>query len=206
MMDNPIVFYPTSILLLITLLFSSMEDFKYHRISKKYVLICLIIVMVYNNVIGSTVEATICLILTLGLFSTFTFLSKGGFGFGDTLILASLGWYIGNLIHLEYFFMILGFSMLILGAYFVIINHKQNHKGWKKIFNNIMNVKVEDLKPGMILATDYFMKGLTEKEIEQTKQNHPLGYIIKIKQAYPFIPVIFVSFLCYVIVYVNYFQ
>lgn len=205
MIANSILFYVSSILLLLTLFFSSMEDFRYHRISKKYVLICLIVVMVYNNLIGGSVEATICLILTLGLFSAFTFFSKGGFGFGDTLILASLGWYIGNLLYLQYFFVIIGFAMLILGSYFVVINHKQNHKGWKKIFNNIINVKVSDLKPGMILENDYFMKGLTEKEIIDLQKRTDINIFIRIKQAYPFIPVIFISFLCYVVIYVNYF-
>jgi hypothetical protein len=89
--------------------------------------------------------------------------------------------------------------MLILGAYFILKNHKQNGKGFKNIFTKTMLVPTNELKPGMILAHDYFMKGLTEKEIEELKKT--CNSTIMIKQAYPFIPVIFMSFLMYVIVY-----
>jgi Flp pilus assembly protein protease CpaA len=198
-MNYDFTFAVASLLLIVTLFFSSREDWKYHRISKKYVLIVLLTVMVYNNVAGSTIEATVCFLLTLGIFSAITFASRGGFGFGDTMILGALGWFIGNLKHLQYYFLILVFYMLLLGGYFVTINYKQNHKGWKLFFNNKIFVPVEKLKPGMILCDDYFMKGLTENEIKewQRKSN---GDTLCIKQAYPFIPVIFVSFLIYVAV------
>lgn len=195
-----LAFFISAVALLLTLFFSSKEDIKYHRISKKYVIICFIIVIIYNNIVGASVEKTIAFSLTLGLFSAFTFLSRGGFGFGDSLLLGSLGWFIGNLLYLQYFFVVLGFCMLILGAYFIIKNHKQNGKGFKNIFIKNTLVHVNDLKPGMILANDYFMKGLTEKEIEELKKT--CDTTIPIKQAYPFIPVIFLAFLLYVIAYI----
>lgn len=191
-----------SILLLLTLYFSSVEDMKYHRISKKYVLACFLIVIFYNNYVGGSVEATVSFLLTLGLFSGITFLSKGGFGFGDTIIIAALGWFIGDMIHLQYFYLTLGFSALILGGYFVIINHKNNHKGASLFLNDKQFIKVSKLKPGMILCKDYFMKGLTEKDIEEIQKNNESDNAICIKQAYPFIPVIFMSFLIYVIMIV----
>lgn len=197
-----LAFAIASILLLLTLYFSSVEDMKYHRISKKYVLACFLIVIFYNNYIGGSVEATISFLLTLGLFSAITFFSKGGFGFGDTIILAALGWYIGNLIHLQYFFITLSFSMLILGCYFVLKNYKQDHKGISLFLNNKQFVKVGKLKPGMILCEDYFMKGLTEKDIEEIQNHNDADIGICVKQAYPFIPVIFLSFLVYVIMIV----
>ncbi len=197
-----LAFAVASLVLLITLFFSSMEDMKYHRISKKYVLICFVTVIFYNNYIGGSVEATISFLLTLGLFSAITFFSKGGFGFGDTIILGALGWYIGSLIHLQYFFITLSFSMLILGGYFVIKNYKSNHKGFSLFLNNKEFVQVKKLKPGMILCEDYFMKGLTEKEIKELQDKNDADVTICIKQAYPFIPVIFLSFLVYVIMMV----
>lgn len=195
----PLVYSICAIALLIALFFSSKEDIKYHRISKKYVIICFIIAIIYNNVIGGRVEATVTFGLTLGLFSAFTFLSRGGFGFGDSMILGSIGWFIGNLRYLQYYFVVLGFCMLILGSYFIIKDHKKNGKGFRNLFIKTMLVPVNELKPGMILAHDYFMKGLTEKEIDELKKVN--DSTILIKQAYPFIPVIFTSFLIYVIVY-----
>jgi len=161
-------------------------------------MLCFIIVIIYNTIVGGTPEKTIAFIISLGIFSGLTFASKGMFGFGDALILGALGWFIGDLIHLEYFFITLVFCMLIIGSYFVVINHKQNHRGWKKLFNNTMFVSIDDLKPGMVLADDYFMKGLTEQEIEDMKKTETNPILVK--QTYPFIPVIFVAFLCYSII------
>jgi len=192
-------FAVASVLLLLTLYFSSVEDMKYHRISKKYVIAVFLIVMIYNNIAGSSVEATVSFLMTLGIFGAITALSRGGFGFGDTIVLGALGWYIGSLIHLQYFFLTLAFSMLILGGYFVVKNHKNNHKKWNLFFNNKEFVKVKNLKVGMILCEDYFMKGLTEKEIEDLQKKNDPDNGICVKQAYPFIPVIFLSFLVYVI-------
>ena len=188
-----------AIALLLVLFFSSKEDIRYHRISKKYVILCFIIVLTYNNIIGGTIEATISFIFTLGLFSAFTFLSRGGFGFGDSLILGAIGWFIGNLRYLQYYFIVLGFCMLLLSAYFIIKNHKQNGKGLKNFFIKTTLVNINELKPGMILADDYFMKGVTEKEIDELKKKNITT--VMVKQAYPFIPVIFLSFLIYTIGY-----
>lgn len=193
----------TTILLLLTLYFSSKEDIKYHRISKKYVIIFFLIVMIYNTITVPSVEKTMAFLITLGIFTGFTFATKGGFGFGDTLILGAIGWFIGDLIHLQYFFITLAFCTLILESYFIITNHKEHRGLRKKLFNNTKIVKVEDLKPGMILANDYFMKGLTEQDIMELKKASDTT--IKIKQAYPFIPIIFASFLLYVMIAIAYY-
>jgi len=198
MIEN-FVYLGATIGLLLTLYFSSVEDMKYHRISKKYVLVFFIIVIFYNNFAGASVEKTLAFIITLVIFSCITFASKGMFGFGDTLIISAIAWFIGDLIYLQYFYLTLCFCSLVIGAYFVLVNHKQNHKGFKKIFNNTMFVDKDNLKPGMVLANDYFMKGLTEKEIDDLKKFND-GPVL-IKQTYPFIPVIFASFLIYVIMY-----
>ncbi len=46
------------------------------------------------------------------------------------------------------------------------------------------------------------MKGLTEKEIKDIQSHNDEDTTICVKQAYPFIPVIFLSFLVYVIMIV----
>lgn len=200
MIPNTIIYSIASILLLLTLYFSSKEDIRYHRISKKYVLICIIIVYIYNILVPGDIEKLLSLLFTFGLFSMITVLSRGGFGFGDTIILGMLGWFIGDMIMLSYFFIVLGFCMLILESYFVYKN-RNNGNGWRGLFPKNKMIQVKDLRPGMILHNDYFMKGLTEKEIEDIRKT--CDTTICIKQAYPFIPVIFISFLLYVFVSLN---
>lgn len=200
MIQNMLAYSIASILLLLTLYFSSKEDIKYHRISKKYVLITIIIVYAYNMCVMGSIEKLLSFIFTFGFFSLITVLSRGGFGFGDTIILGMIGWFIGDLILLSYFFLVLGFVMLMLESYFIYTN-RGNGNGWKGLFPKNKMVQVKDLRPGMILHNDYFMKGLTEKEIEDIRKT--CDTTICIKHAYPFIPVIFTSFLLYVFVSIN---
>ena len=202
-MIDYLAFGIASSLLVVVLALSSREDFRYHRISKKYVLATFFIVIFYNNIVGGSVEATICFLLTLTVFSIITFASKGGFGFGDTLILSAIGWFIGDLIYLQYFFILLVFSMLIFGAYFTIKNRQEKTKIVTTFFKNTSFVNVMDLKAGMTLSNDYFMKGLTEKEIEEYQKLNDDDKMVGIKKAYPFIPVIFLSFLVLVFLILN---
>ena len=201
-MINLIVYLICTLAIIITLFFSSKEDLRYHRISKKYVIIVFIVVLVYNTITGGTVEKTLSFMTTLTIFGCISLISRGQFGIGDTLILGAIGWFIGDMTHLQYYYITLSFCMLILGAYFVIINYKQNGRQLRNIFKINTIVDVENLEPGMVLANDYFMKGLKENDIEKIKKQNIDE--VAIKQTYPFIPVIFVSFLIYVIIALAY--
>ena len=188
-----------NILLVFPLYFASKEDMKYHRIDKKYVIWILFTVFIYTLLSREyAVERTFSFLITLGLFSGITFFSHGGFGFGDTLILASLGWYIGSTLHLSYFYITLVVVMIFWGIYQIRTTKKMNdeEKGYKKYFKMTKIIPIDKVVPGMIQAKDYFMKGLNEKEIQKLKDE---GYVyLDIKQAYPFIPVIFITFLIHV--------
>ena len=168
---------------------ASLKDMKYHTIEKNHVLAIMISVMIYVFVVGTSVFATVSFLITLILFGAITLFTRGGFGFGDTIVLAFLGWFIGNPIHLQYFFFIL-VVITLLWTYYMMKNNnnKINIKGKER-------VSVENLKPGMILANDYFMNGLTEKDIIRLREE---GHdYLDIKHAYPFIPVIFISFIIF---------
>lgn len=186
--------------MLLILFFASIRDIQYHRIDRNFVLVFLLIVMFYNT-LNPGVEKTLSFFISLGLFGFITLVTKGGFGIGDTLILGCIGWWIGDLKHLQYYLIVLVFATLILEAYFIIKNHEQ--RGLKKIYNNTKFVPVNELKPGMILAKDYFMKGLTEKDITAMKQ--VCNSTVRVKFAYPFIPVIFLSFLVFEIIRIAYY-
>ena len=186
-----------NILIIIPLYYASKEDLKYNRIDKKYVIMIFLIVMAYTMLSTEyAVERTFSFLITLGIFSAMTFFSRGAFGFGDTLILGALGWYIGSLIFLRDFYMILVFTMLVWGAYQIIKNRK-NISGLKQHLKTIHVLPIDKVLPGMILASDYFMTGLTEKDIMELKKD---GYVsLDIKLAYPFIPVIFIAFLIHIV-------
>ena len=190
-----------NLLIVIPLYFASKEDMKYHRIDKKYVVWILLTVLIYTLLTREyVVERTFSLLITLGLFGTITVFSKGGFGFGDTLILAAIGWYIGSLLHLRYFYIILVAVMIIWSIYQVrTTKHVEGKgKGIKRYFEKTKTIPIDQVTPGMILAKDYFMKGLNEKEIKKLKKD---GIVyLEIKQAYPYIPVILITFLIHVVV------
>jgi len=190
-----------NVLLVIPLYFASKEDMKYHRIDKKYVQIVFILVFIFTLLTREyAVERTFSFLITLGIFSALTVFSKGGFGFGDTLILGALGWYIGSLMHLRYFFIILIGVIVLWGLYQIKTtdNEVWDKKGIKKYFEMKKMVPIDKVKPGMILAEDYFMKGLKENEIIDLKKKG-IAYL-NIKQAYPFIPVIFITFILFLFV------
>jgi len=178
----------------IPLYYASKRDIKYHRIDKKYVIAIFLIVLIYTLLSKEyVIERTFSFLITLGIFSGITIISKGGFGFGDTLILAAIGWYIGSLMHLRNFYLILVVVMLGWGTYYILKNRKDKKTSLKDYFKTITVVPISKVIPGMILAKDYFMTGLTEKDIEQLKSE---GYIaLDIKQAYPFIPVILMAYI-----------
>ena len=200
-MNYPLLYLGCVLAILLTLYFSSKEDLKYHRISKKYVIIIFIIVLIYNTIDGPSVDKTFAFMLTVGVFGALSLISRGQFGIGDTLILGALGWFIGNMDHLRYYFIVLVFCILILGTYFVLINYKKNGKKIKKMFKITSTIPITEVEPGMVLADDYFMKGLKEEEIEDLKNKGITK--LTVKQTYPFIPVIFISFLLYVIIIVS---
>lgn len=197
-MNESLLYAIFNILLLIPLYFASKEDMKYHRIDKKYVQIVFILVFIFTLITREyAVERTFSFLITLGIFSALTIFSKGGFGFGDTLILGALGWYIGSLEHLRYFFIILVCVIIFWGIYQIKTTNNEvwDKPGIKKYFEMKKMIPIDKVKPGMILSDDYFMKGLKEDEIAELKEEG-LVYL-DIKQAYPFIPVIFIAFLLF---------
>jgi hypothetical protein len=65
-------------------------------------------------------------------------------------------------------------------------------KGFKK------NISIENVRPGMVLASDNFMHGLTQQDIDQMR--HAGHVTINIKQPFPFIPVIFIAFMVTILI------
>jgi prepilin signal peptidase PulO-like enzyme (type II secretory pathway) len=140
----------------------------------------------------------------LGLQSTYVFLfafilflglavfSKGQFGFGDALVLGALGWYYHTFTAFQTFL----FTLAIVGIPWAI--YWTWHYGKKQGYSNLIRafrktISIDDAQPGMVLAKDRFMNGLTQKDIDKMKQAGSIT--IDVKQPFPFIPVIFIAFL-----------
>jgi len=188
-------------IILTILALGSKEDLKYHRISKKYVMLILVFTLLYTLVYKTYgIERTTAFLIAFTMFGGATLLSKGKFGFGDSVIIASLALYIGKVHELGYFCLILAFTSLVWGSYCILSTRRKNHstKPLRESFNQIDTVPIQNVVPGMILANDYFMEGLNEDDIAKLKRQGLKE--LRIKYAYPYIPVILISFLFYLAV------
>lgn len=186
------------------LVLASKEDLKYNRITKRNTIFILIFTLLYTLVYPTYgIERTVAFVIAFSMFGGMTLLSHGKFGFGDAIIIAALALYIGKVQNLGYFFSILGFTALSWGVICIVNTQLTNKDKTMKqrlrdSFHIVEVVSIENALPGMILFDDYFMTGLTEDEILDLKKKGITS--IKIKRAYPFIPVIFVAFIIYLIV------
>ena len=191
-------------IILFILAWSSKEDLKYNTISKKSVMLILIFTLFYTLVRPTYgIERTISFVIAFSLFGGVTFISRGQFGFGDSIILASLALYIGKVHELGFFFIILAFVSLAWGAWCILhTQYKNKDKTVKQrlrdSFHVIDIVPIDKVVPGMIRSDDYFMTGLTKDDIIKFKKKGIIS--LKIKYAYPFIPCIFIAFILYLII------
>jgi Flp pilus assembly protein protease CpaA len=190
-----------TIAILFVLFYASIEDMRYHRITKRNVFLVLLLVLVFTMFYHTYgIERTATFLIAFGVFGGITILTKGGFGFGDTIILSSIALYIGRVQDFGTYAQILGITTLLWGAYHIIRQRQQNkEKKFTFKFSMIDTIPIDRVIPGMILANDYFMEGLKPGDITDLKRK---GFLtLKIKYAYPYIPVIFFSFLFYLIFY-----
>jgi len=190
-----------TIAIMVVLSYASIEDIRYHRITKRNVFLVLLLVLVFTMFYTTYgIERTTTFLIAFGVFGGITILTRGGFGFGDTIIIASIALYIGRVQEFGTYAQILGITTLIWGAYQIIRQRlRSKEKKFDFRFNMIDVIPIDRVVPGMILATDYFMEGLKPGDITDLKRK---GYTeLRIKYAYPYIPVIYFSFIIYFIFY-----
>jgi len=195
--------YALTAIIVSILVLSSKEDLRYHRISKKYVMLILVFTLLYTVFYKTYgIERTFSFLIAFGMFSGVTILSRGMFGFGDGIIIAALALYIGKVHELGYYFIILAFTSLAWGFYCVIKSRlKEKSPNKKTLLESLRQtdmIPIDKVVPGMILATDCFMEGLNEDDILKLKKKGLRE--IQIKYAYPFIPSILISFVVYLAV------
>jgi len=198
---NLIAQYILTAIILIILAISSREDLKYNRITKRKVMLILIFTMLYTLFYPTYgIERTAAFLIAFIMFGGMTMLSRGKFGFGDSIIIAAIALYIGRVQNLGYFFIILAFVSIGWGAYCLLSTRLKN-KGKtipiREGLNIVDIVPMQNVVPGMILANDYFMCGLTEDDIIELKKKGINE--LRIKYAFAYIPAIFISFILYLI-------
>lgn len=173
------------------LLIMSIDDVKYTRIKAKHVMIFYIMVMTYiviNDLFSP--KTTTSFIIILVTFTCIAYFSKGKFGMGDALLLGALGWYFSGIGKINMFLYVWAGVSILWAVYWIIYFYKKSDirdivLGFKR------KIPITELKAGMILSNDNFVKGITSKEIYDLKQNGVTE--VEIKKPLPYIPVFFVT-------------
>ena len=192
--DIAIVFgYFITFIMLLLMLDMSIDDIKHTRIKAWQVAMVYLLVMIYVSINDLfSPKTTISFLIILVIFTTIAGLSKGKFGMGDALMLGALGWYFASLGKINGF-LYAWIAMSFLWAVFWIIYlwNKSDIRdiviGYKK------TIPITELKEGMILAKDNFVKGLTEKEVIELCNTGAKE--VDVKKPLPYIPCIFLAFL-----------
>lgn len=179
--------------IMITLFYATIEDLRFRRISTHYV-IALYLIVIVSVILGNRIslEATYCFLFSFVIFLVISLVSKGGFGIGDALVIGSLGWYLHDFTTLRTFMFILGVISVIWATSWFIYYKKKHDINF--LTRATMDLPIEQVRPGMVLLEDNFMRGLRQKEIDRMKQSGVLIVSIK-QQPLPFIPVIFLAML-----------
>lgn len=179
-----------TLVIAIILLYASYEDMKNRTIRAFWVVALYLMVSFYSvlsNEIGT--QTTYVFLFTFIIFMLIATISMGQFGYGDALVLGALGWYYHDFETLRLFFFIVGAVCIPWAVYWSII--------YKRKGLNLLGCKtmlpIDDVQPGMVLASDNFMQGLTTKDIDKLRAQGQVT--VSVKQPFPFIPVIFTAFI-----------
>jgi Flp pilus assembly protein protease CpaA len=190
----PIVHAITYITIAIILFYSSLKDFKYRTISRRSVAIVFIIVLAYRLIVGIPAESSFAFLYVFIAFVALAAISRGKFGMGDALLIGAISWQLGSFNEIQQFIYAMVISALVLwGIYFI---KDKNYKNIKESLtgNKITTVPIDKVKIGSVLATDNFMAGLTNFDIENLKKSGVKEIQIK-PQPLPFIPCICFAYL-----------
>jgi len=181
---------------------ASYQDIKSITISREIVIALYILVPVYLYIRDvNYATAGFCFLFTLVTFLCLWFISRKGFGFGDVLVIAALGWMIADFTILRVFLISMGVFSIPWGLFW-LWRYKRNPDLEDMWTGKKTEIDTKNLQPGMVLAEDGFMQGLTEKDVKRIKKQNKRS--IFVKKPMPFIPVVFFTLL-YVTVLISLF-
>ena len=167
---------------------ASYQDIRHVTISYSVVIFLYILVPCYLVTASvDLVAASFCFMFTLLVFVGLWVISFKHFGFGDVLVISALGWMIANFTILRIFLIAMAMFAIPWAVFWFLKQHRDPNieQGWhggKRV------ILTKNLHPGMVLAEDGFMQGLTDADILRIQKNQKT---INVKAPYPFIPVVF---------------
>lgn len=179
-------------LVMVTLMFfMSLDDIKHTRIKAHHVILIYLLVMIYVTINDLfSLNATVSFIILLTVFTPIAGISRGRFGMGDALMIGALGWYFASLGKINLFL----YSWIVMSMFWAIfwIIYLWNKSDIRDIVIGYKKtIPISELKAGMILASDNFVKGLNEEEIKKIKDTGIKQ--VDVKKPLPYIPCIFLA-------------
>lgn len=184
-------------ILLGILFIAGIKDMITRTISKLNVMLVYILGGVYYSLsVYNPMQTTMVFVFSLLIFCGIAFLSRGGFGYGDALVIGGLTIVLGTFPHFQKYLYILGCVSLVWAVFMILWVFRKN--GYHHIsygFKQKFLLPIDEVKPGMVLASDYFMNSLKQFDIDELKKHGTTSLLVK--QPMAFIPVIFFSFLVY---------
>jgi Flp pilus assembly protein protease CpaA len=195
----PIVHAITCITIAIILFYSSLKDFKYRTISRRSVAIVFIIVLAYRLIVGIPAESSFAFLYVFIAFVALAAISRGKFGMGDALLIGAVSWQLGSFNEIQQFIYAMGISGIALWIFYFVKNKEYKNIKESLTGNKITTVPINEVKIGSVLATDNFMAGLTELDIDKLKKSGVKEIQTK-TQPMPFIPCIFIAYLIAILI------
>lgn len=177
---------------LVILLYISIEDIKYRMIPYWTVPVLFGIAPIYIYLADlSFTKASFSFMMVSCLFLFLYIVGKGSFGIGDVMVMAVISWTLGSIDH-AYIYLIYIFAPIWLAWYIISIANQARKYGfkWKELFKYRKIISTAELKPGMVMANDNFMHGLTPKDIEEIQKKYDE---VTVKLPLAFIPIAFIA-------------
>jgi len=173
------------------LIIASIQDIKTIEIKREIVIALYILAPAYLYTTDANyATAGLCFLFTLITFSSLWFISRKGFGFGDVLVISALAWMVADFSILRAFLLTMGVMSIPWGLFW-LWKYKKDPDLETMWTGEKKEIPVSDLKPGMVLAEDGFMHGLTDREISRIQK---VKDFIMVKKPMPFIPVVLLAF------------
>lgn len=172
---------------------ASIEDLRRRDIGSVHVVLLYILVCFFVALTGALgTQTTYVFLFAFILFMGISVFSRGQFGIGDSLVIGALALYFHTFHNFQNFLFAIAIISIPWAVYWMIRYRKDN------TFDGVLHgfrktLPIDKIKPGMVLATDNFMHGLTINDIDKLRHE---GYVnLTVKQPFPFIPVLLVGFI-----------
>jgi len=182
-----------TIIISATLFHASLEDIRRRDISSIHVIVLYILACFYIVITGNLgLQTTYLFLFAFLLFMGVSVFSMGSFGIGDSMVIGALALYFHDFTSFQTFLYAMGIISIPWGLYW-IIRYRQDNSLSGLIHGFKKTIPITEAKQGMVLFSDRFMHGLSEKDIQKLRQDGCVT--ITVKNPFPFIPCIFFAFL-----------